>query len=80
MSLVPSLSCGRTRRDQLNSFRNTFSFVAILIVYGTAVIKILITPYKLILFQVVEKAELEFRYLSYICAGLGSAASFFFLF
>jgi hypothetical protein len=37
MSLVPSLSCGRSRRDGLNSLRNTFSFLSILVVYGFAV-------------------------------------------
>ena len=36
MSLVPSLTCSRKRRDMLNGRRNTFTFVANLLVLGLA--------------------------------------------
>lgn len=38
MSLVPSLTCSRKRRDMLNGRRNTFTFVANLFVLGLALI------------------------------------------
>ena len=36
MSLVPSLTCSIQRRDMLNGKRNTFTFVANLLVLGLA--------------------------------------------
>ena len=36
MSLVPSLTCSRKRRDMLNGRRNTFTFVAYLLVLALA--------------------------------------------
>ena len=38
MSLVPSLSSSRIRRDKLNGMRNTFTYVANFVVLGMAFI------------------------------------------
>lgn len=38
MSLVPSLTCSRKRRDKLNNLRNTFTFVSNFVVLGMGVI------------------------------------------
>ncbi|CAD8120093.1 unnamed protein product [Paramecium sonneborni] len=74
MSLVPSLTCSRSRRDKLNSIRNTFQFIAVLIVYVTA----------LIFFQLANSTEgtdsaQAFQYLSLICVAIGTATSVFFI-
>ncbi|CAD8115390.1 unnamed protein product [Paramecium sonneborni] len=74
MSLVPSLTCSRSRRDKLNSIRNTFQFIAVLIVYATA----------LIFFSLANSAEgsdsaQAFQYLSLICVAIGTATSVFFI-
>lgn len=47
MSLVPSLTCSNSRRDKLNSRRNTFTFVAnltVLIVAGILFISVEAIP------------------------------------
>ncbi|CAD8211174.1 unnamed protein product [Paramecium pentaurelia] len=74
MCLVPSLTCSRYKRDKLNSIRNTFQFIAVLIVYVTA----------LIFFQLVNSkngtdSEQAFQYLSLICVAIGTATSVFFI-
>ena len=38
MSLVPSLTCSRKKRDYLNNSRNTFNFIANLTILGSALI------------------------------------------
>jgi len=38
MSLVPSLTTSRIRRDRLNSFRNTFTYLANFAVLGTSLV------------------------------------------
>ncbi|CAD8107300.1 unnamed protein product [Paramecium primaurelia] len=74
MSLVPSLTCSRSRRDKLNSIRNTFQFIAVLIVYVTA----------LIFFQLANSTDgtdsaQAFQYLSLICVTIGTATSVYFI-
>jgi len=48
MSLVPSLTCSRKRRDKLNNLRNTFTFISSFVVLGLG----------LIIFSVMSQPEL----------------------
>jgi len=68
MSLVPSLTCSRKRRDILNGRRNTFTFVANLFVLGLA----------LFFFQIVSSED-SFMYLGIFSCGIGLLFAFFFL-
>ncbi|EGR32150.1 major facilitator superfamily protein, putative [Ichthyophthirius multifiliis] len=69
MSLVPSLTTSRKKRDQLNNQRNTFSFVANLTVLGSA----------LIIFQTIPDSKQDFEVLSYIVIILGTVSSIYFI-
>ena len=69
MSLVPSLTCSRKRRDKLNSLKNTFNFIANMVVLLAA----------LFYFHFVSNPVHEFEYLSYTIEGLGWTTTIFFL-
>ncbi|KAL4509928.1 hypothetical protein ABPG72_010121 [Tetrahymena utriculariae] len=69
MSLVPSLTVSRKRRDSLNNKRNTFTFMANLIVLISA----------LILFQTVPDSLIDFELLGCIVIAIGCVTQFFFL-
>ncbi|EGR32497.1 major facilitator superfamily protein, putative [Ichthyophthirius multifiliis] len=70
MSLVPSLTCSRYRRDILNTRRNTFTFVANLVVLLLA----------LIFSKTINDGKQQFQALGFTCAGIGILTSLFFLF
>jgi Na+/melibiose symporter-like transporter len=69
MSLVPSLTLNRKRRDRLNNLRNFFTFASNLIVLGLG----------LIIFTTVEDNEVGFVVIASFALLLGMAASIFFL-
>lgn len=76
MSLVPSLTCSRKRRvffliikDKLNNLRNTFTFISNFVVLGMGVL----------IFKFMSDRLWEYRIISFVVAGLGLAASLFFL-
>ena len=69
MSIVPSITCSRKRRDFLNNRRNTFTFIANLVVLGSATT----------LFAIVSDSEKAFNYLAYITEIFGVCTSFFFI-
>lgn len=69
MALVPALSCSRKRRDLLNNMRNTFTFLANLL--------ILLTGFFLFLF--LSQPVLEFSALSLCALLVGLVSSLFFI-
>ncbi|EAR84718.2 MFS transporter (macronuclear) [Tetrahymena thermophila SB210] len=69
MSLVPSLTVSRKRRDSLNNKRNTFTFIANLIVLISA----------LILFQTVPDSLIDFELLGCIVIAIGCLTQLFFI-
>eukprot|EP01017_Pseudomicrothorax_dubius_P025936 TRINITY_DN2851_c0_g2_i2.p1 TRINITY_DN2851_c0_g2~~TRINITY_DN2851_c0_g2_i2.p1 ORF type:complete len:468 (-),score=83.59 TRINITY_DN2851_c0_g2_i2:79-1482(-) len=69
MSLVPSLTVSRTRRDSLNNLRNTFTYVA----------NIFVLVFALLLFIIVSEPRKQFEYLAYVVIGIGAFTSIFFL-
>jgi Na+/melibiose symporter-like transporter len=70
MSLVPSLTVSRKKRDHLNNKRNTFTFVANLSVLGIA----------LILFELLQDSLTDFEILGCLVVGIGSITSAIFVF
>ncbi len=70
MSLGPSLTCSRSRRDKLSNLRNTFTYVANLTVLLTA----------FLYFAVIEEAMTQFLVLGYTTVAIGVAAGLFFIF
>ena len=68
MSLVPSLTCSRKRRDILNGYRNTFTFVANLLV-------LILT---MIFFATVNNSMEDFEFTKYAVMFLGIISSTFF--
>ena len=70
MSLGPSLTCSRSRRDKLSNLRNTFTYVANLTVLILA----------FIYFAVIDDAMTQFLVLGYSVVAIGVAAGLFFLF
>eukprot|EP00331_Platyophrya_macrostoma_P012590 CAMPEP_0176430812 /NCGR_PEP_ID=MMETSP0127-20121128/14459_1 /TAXON_ID=938130 /ORGANISM="Platyophrya macrostoma, Strain WH" /LENGTH=564 /DNA_ID=CAMNT_0017812739 /DNA_START=18 /DNA_END=1712 /DNA_ORIENTATION=- len=69
MSLVPSLTISRVRRDVLNNLRNTFTFVA----------NLWVLLFAFFLFAAVEDKGLKFQILSQGTLLLGALASIFFM-
>jgi Na+/melibiose symporter-like transporter len=69
MALVPSLTCSRKRRDKLNNLRNTFTFLANLL--------ILLTGF--FLFLLLDAPALEFSILSLTALLVGLSFSIFFI-
>src|SRR5690606_21448466 len=69
MSLVPSLSFSRSRRDMLNNLRGTFTFIAYFFVLAFAAI----------LFATLKNDKTKFEVLSLACIGIGLLASLFFV-
>ena len=69
MSLVPALTCSRLRRDRLNSYRNSFTFISSVIVLTCA----------LVLFQTVKDAITAFQVLGYIAIVIGTITSIGFI-
>lgn len=69
MSLVPSLTCSRKRRDRLNNLRNSFTFVANLLVLALG----------LGAFTLMDNQLQEYRLISCSIVGIGLLASLFFL-
>ena len=69
MSLVPSLTCSRKRRDKLNNLRNSFTFISNLTVLGLG----------LIIFSVMEDKFLEYRLIAYTVLAIGTVAAIFFI-
>lgn len=69
MSLVPSLTVSKCRRDSLNNFRNTLTYVANFGVLGFA----------LVLFTIISKPEEQFQALAFSVIGIGMITSIFFM-
>ncbi|KAL4479870.1 hypothetical protein ABPG74_020386 [Tetrahymena malaccensis] len=69
ISLVPSMTCSRVNRDTLNTRRNTFTFIANMLLLLVA----------LLLFQIIDTSEQQFQALGLICAGIGSICTAIFL-
>lgn len=69
MSLVPSLTCSRKKRDSLNSMRNTFTFVANLTVLFTA----------LVFFQFIDDPVYCFELIAYVSTIIGLGTTAFYL-
>ncbi|KAL4509371.1 hypothetical protein ABPG72_018302 [Tetrahymena utriculariae] len=69
ISLVPSITCSRVNRDTLNTRRNTFTFIA----------NMLLLLIALLLFQIIDTSEQQFQALGLICAGVGSICTISFL-
>ena len=70
MSLVPSISLSRTRRDMLNNLRSNFTFIANLSVLVLAAI----------FFKVFHDNKVEFQILTYTTVTIGMMASLFFIY
>jgi len=70
MSLSPMLTCSRSRRDRLNNYRNTFSYISQLIVLLVA----------FLFFYTIENQLTEFQILSYTVSFLGILTSVFFIY
>mgnify|MGYP003876922919 FL=1 len=70
MSLVPSLSFSRSRRDMLNNLRGTLTFIANLCVLVFAAI----------FFQALSDNKLKFKVLSLTCIALGLVCCLFFVY
>eukprot|EP00919_Chromeraceae_sp_WS-2016_P067790 GHVR01160438.1.p1 GENE.GHVR01160438.1~~GHVR01160438.1.p1 ORF type:complete len:108 (+),score=3.78 GHVR01160438.1:2333-2656(+) len=70
MSLVPSLSCSRKRRDKLNNLRNSFTFISNFIVLGIG----------LFIFKFMTDPPLEYSIISYLVVAMGLSTSIFFLY
>ena len=70
MALVPQITVSKFRRDQLNSLRNTFTYLANL---GVLLISAL-------LFAIIHDSVLDFSILSFIVIGIGALFSIFFIF
>jgi len=71
MSMAPQLSCSRSRRDRLSNLRNTFTYISQLFVLGCASLIFAVFSNKSALFQ--------FRLLSYLAVGVGTAACIMFI-
>lgn len=69
MSLVPSLTISRVRRDILNNLRNTFTFVA----------NFWVLLFAFFLFALVKDGPLKFRILAQGTLVLGASTSIFFM-
>ncbi|EGR28618.1 major facilitator superfamily protein, putative [Ichthyophthirius multifiliis] len=69
MALIPSLTSSMKKRDWLNNMRNTFGYIANLLVLSCA----------LILFQFIQDSKLDFEILVYIIYFFGIFTSFFFI-
>ena len=70
MSLGPSLTCSRSRRDRLSNLRNTFTYVSQLVVLIVA----------LLYFTIFSDPLFQFEILSYTAVTIGLIACFFFIF
>jgi Na+/melibiose symporter-like transporter len=70
MSIVNTLSLSNRKRDKLSNNRNGFTFAANIVVLASALIMFIYVPVKID----------QFRYLAYICLGLGAITSLFFIF
>ena len=70
MSLVPSLSFSRSRRDMLSNLRGTFTFIANLCALVFAAV----------IFAVLDNDRLKFNVLSLCCMGLGLLCSLIFIY
>jgi Na+/melibiose symporter-like transporter len=69
MSLVPSLTCSRKRRDKLNNLRNLFTFISNFTVLGIG----------LLVFSIMSDKKLEYKLITYISLGIGTVAAVFFM-
>lgn len=69
MSLVPSLTISRVRRDVLNNLRNTFTFIA----------NLWVLLFAFILFAIVDDKKLKFQILAQGTLILGVLTSIFFM-
>ena len=69
MSLVPSLTISRVRRDILNNLRNTFTFVA----------NLWVLLFAFFLFAIVDDKHLKFQILAQGTLALGILTSLFFM-
>ncbi|EAS03506.1 MFS transporter (macronuclear) [Tetrahymena thermophila SB210] len=69
ISLVPSMTCSRVNRDTLNARRNTFTFIA----------QMLLLLIALLLFQIIDTSEQQFQALGLIVAVIGSVCTVIFL-
>lgn len=69
MSLVPSLTCSRKRRDKLNNLRNLFTFISNFTVLGLG----------LIIFSTMHDKKLEYKIIAYTVLFIGFCASIFFI-
>lgn len=69
MSLVPSLTCSRKRRDKLNNLRNLFTFISNFLVLGLG----------LLIFSTMHDRKLEYRIITYTVLGIGFVFSVFFM-
>lgn len=81
MSLVPSLTLSRKRRDLLNNLRNTFTYIANLFVLVFAFLVFLLLKYNLSIshLSTFSSGFLQFQVLALGSLGLGCLTSFFFL-
>lgn len=70
MSLVPSLSLSRERRDHLNNLRGTNTFIANLMVLIFAAVS----------FAVIDDERLKYELLCQVSVGCGVLASLFFIY
>ena len=69
MSLVPSLTISRVRRDILNNLRNTFTFIA----------NLWVLLFAFVLFALVDDKRLKFQILAQGTLVLGALTSIFFM-
>lgn len=70
MSIVNALSLSNRKRDKLSNNRNGFTFAANIVVLGCA----------LLMFFAIDNKKNQFRYLCFMCLGLGACSSLFFIF
>ena len=69
MSLVPSLTCSRKRRDRLNNLRNSFTFAGNLVVLAVG----------LMIFTIMKNKFLEYKIIAYVALALGVLTSLYFI-
>ena len=69
MSIVNALSLSNRKRDRLSNNRNGFTFAANITVLAVA----------LVMFLTVDDKIAQFRYLCFMCLGLGFITSLYFM-
>ena len=69
MAVVNSLTLSNRKRDRLSNNRNGFTFAA----------NIVVLAFALIFFLTFDNKVKQFRYLCFICLGLGACTSLYFM-